>query len=758
MIRRIRLHNVGVFENAAVPNNLKHIVLVYAENASGKTTFAEVLRSLETGDPSIILKRSKFDTNNNPHITIECDGDPPKVVFKDGVWGEKRPTVKVFDEAFVDSNVYSGLEVGSEHRKGMYYLALGEEGVRLSRIREKLGRDIMQYTKDMREAKEPISGDQRSGLSMDEFCNIQEVPDIETEIEKARMDLDAIQDADTILNTPQFDRISLPAFDKSGIHTILQRGLQDLDAEAAARVAKHVESLGNRGESWIAEGMGYVSDDAKACPFCGQKTSDASLIRHYRAYFSEAYSNLKRDIEGVLNGIRSTHSGDAQITFVRTVGTNRDTGHVWAKYGLKPPNIDTKAIIDNWTSALNAVVKVLEAKQAAPLERIKWDNNEIESHESNLRLIEVANIMLDGYNDEIEKKKKMVNATNLRSIERNIHLLEVTKERYSPTTATLCDRYIQAKNAKAKANEEKIQVTNRLESYRNKAFFELQDGVNHYLQKFGARFTMDNFTPKNTTSGSSCSYSVVVGNTPIGATKSKSDYGATIGSTLSTSDRNMLALALFLSSLERIKNLADSTVVIDDPVSSTDDNRTKTTVQELRELAGKVGQMIILSHKKSFLGDILRKIAKERYQSLVITYKGNGSVIDSCDISQEFNADQAKQQRLLEAYVNYEIDDRQEVFKTIRPYLEAALEILCAAHYKAGKSLGVFLSECKGKCGTTNEILDEDTIAELYNIFEYANPAHHGSHIDPENPDINGNELRTYAKRALDITKLSVGK
>ena len=758
MIRRISLHNVGVFENARVPDNLKRIVLIYAENATGKTTLAEVLRSLETNDSSIVVKKHKFEAGNDQHVVLECDGDPPKVVFQNRGWETKRPPVRVFDEAFIDSNVYSGLDVDAGHRQNLYYLALGEQGVYLSRRRNELGKDINQYNKDMREAEKAIPADQRHELSMNKFCDIQEVPNIETEIEKAQQDLDAIQDADIILNTQKFEKISLPAFDESAIRQILQRDLQDLDAKVAARVARHIESLGHRGESWIAEGMGYVSDDAKVCPFCGQETTGASLVGHYRAYFSEAYANLKRNIEGMINVVRSTHSSDAQTTFERTVGANRTNGHVWAKYGLMLPDIDTKAIVDDWISALNAAVEVLEAKQAAPLERMSWDNDTLGSYELHRQRIANINATLDAHNDKIKKMKEMVSAADVQSICNRLRWLALAKERYSPMTAAWCDKYLQAKSAKAEANAEKVQVTEQLKEYRKNAFPALQMRVNQYLRRFGVRFAMGSLKPLNIGSGSSCSYTVLVDNTPIGTNNAKSEDDPSIGETLSTSDRNTFALALFLSSLEKDENLADTTVVIDDPVSSFDDNRSMATVQELRKLATRVGQIIILSHKAAFLGKIWRKVDQKQCQSLTMVHRGNGSDICDWDIGRAFNADQAQWQLLLEAYAKDKTGDRLEVIGAIRLYLEAVLEILCAGHYNASKPIGTFLSECKDKCGTMNEILDEDTVVELQDIYEYASPNKHGSHIDPENTDINGEELRNYAGRALDVTKLSVSK
>jgi wobble nucleotide-excising tRNase len=73
------------------------------------------------------------------------------------------------------------------------------------------------------------------------------------------------------------------------------------------------------------------------------------------------------------------------------------------------------------------------------------------------------------------------------------------------------------------------------------------------------------------------------------------------GNTLSSGDRNTLALAFFFACLDQDPSLAGRVVVIDDPVSSLDDNRSLTTVQEIRRLLPRVAQVIILSHSKSFL-------------------------------------------------------------------------------------------------------------------------------------------------------------
>ena len=586
MIRRIKLlRNVGVFVNATASCELNHLVLVYAKNAYGKTTLAEILRSLDSDDHSTITKKQSFGAQQEPHVILECD-DLPTVMFQDGHWPDKRPLVKVFDESFVTDNVYSGLDIGPKHRKNLHDFVLGKQGVTLSRDRKKLAQDIEQYNKDMGVAESAVPNARRGGLTMDRFCDLDRIPDIDTEISNAQTALNVAQDAGIIHETPTFETINLPAFDESTIRTILQRSLQDLDMEAAANVDKHIASLGDGGERWIASGVEYMRDDIQDCPFCGQATTNVSLIKHYRVYFGEAYKKLKSDIAVALKNVRIVHSRDVQTTFERTVGNNEKVGRVWTKYGLQVPDVDTKPIMGEWTRVLDKIKQLLDAKQAAPLESMDLDRDLLESYEHHRQQIADINNKLDEHNDKINQIKSARSA-DIQTASDNLRLLEATKERHLPDTASWCDKYILARKVKGEAEEKKQQVTEQLEKYRNEVFPALQEEVNHYLYLFGVNYTVQDFEPSNIRGGSSSNYSVRVGDTSIDAREPKSEDDPTIGGTLSTSERNTLALAIFFSSLAKNENLADTVVVVDDPVSSFDDNRSLATIQELRHLAKK---------------------------------------------------------------------------------------------------------------------------------------------------------------------------
>ena len=130
MLTRIPLlRNVGRFDSASCPGQLRRLLLLYAENGRGKTTLASILRSASTSDPAIIAERGRLGTANLPHIVIETASPPSPVMFQHGAWSRPVPEITVFDDIFVDENVCSGLLVESEHRQNLHELILGARGV-----------------------------------------------------------------------------------------------------------------------------------------------------------------------------------------------------------------------------------------------------------------------------------------------------------------------------------------------------------------------------------------------------------------------------------------------------------------------------------------------------------------------------------------------------------------------------------------------------------------------------------------------------
>ena len=95
------------------------------------------------------------------------------------------------------------------------------------------------------------------------------------------------------------------------------------------------------------------------------------LIAHYRAYFSEAYADLKQAIADQLERISRAHAGDVPAAFERAVRVLVQTREFWRQFTeVQEISLDTAAIARAWKAARDGLVEALRSKQAAPLDRV----------------------------------------------------------------------------------------------------------------------------------------------------------------------------------------------------------------------------------------------------------------------------------------------------------------------------------------------------------------------------------------------------
>jgi wobble nucleotide-excising tRNase len=293
-----------------------------------------------------------------------------------------------------------------------------------------------------------------------------------------------------------------------------------------------------------------------------------------------------------------------------------------------------------------------------------------------------------------------------------------------------------------------------LDAYRANAFPDSQEAINVYLRQFNAGFRLDSVTSTATRGGPTCTYNVVINDTPVsigGGTPEKGE--PSFRNTLSAGDRNTLALAFFFASLDQDPNLATAVVVIDDPISSLDDHRSLTTVQEVRRLAEQAGQVIVLSHDKRFLCRIWNGADSTMRSALEIVRDGDGSTVRPWDVAQDSITEHDRRHARLRKFVDSGTGDPREMARAIRPHLEAFLRVACPEHFPPGTLLGPFLGHCRQRVGRPNEILGQDATRELGELTEYANRFHHDTNPAWETEVINDAELRNCVQRALAFAR-----
>ena len=113
----IKIRNVGRLRkvNAAGDVQFKEVTLVFAENARGKTTFCDILRSLKTGNGDYIEGRATLSTSGDAEVNLLWDSSI--VSYSSGTWTATHSEVEIFDSTFVHENVYAGDYVEHEHKR-----------------------------------------------------------------------------------------------------------------------------------------------------------------------------------------------------------------------------------------------------------------------------------------------------------------------------------------------------------------------------------------------------------------------------------------------------------------------------------------------------------------------------------------------------------------------------------------------------------------------------------------------------------------
>lgn len=750
------LRNIGQFDsvNAGAQLPLAKLTLMYAENGRGKTTLAAILRSAGTNEPQHVIERQRLGSAQPPHIVLGIAGGP--VIHQNGAWSATLPHVAVFDDAFVAANVCSGIEIETTHRQKLHELILGAQGVGLNSTLQGHVAQIDEHNRALRLLEGALPASARGTLTVDAFCALPTAPNIEAAIATAERNLLAASSAGGIRQRAVFAPVALPGFNVDSINAVLGQGLAGLEADASARVKAHLQNLGRGGEAWVGEGMSRIpgasqTQGHEACPFCAQELSGSPLIRHYQAYFSRAYKDLKAAITQVGQGIHTTHGGEVSAAFERSVRVAAEGHNFWKAFTDTPAvAVDTAAILRAWVAAREAVLTALRAKAASPLERSVLPPETVALigyYHVERDAVGTLSATLQACNGPIAVVKEQAAAADVAALEGDLARLRMVQARHSEPLATACGDYLAEKLAKAATETLRTQARDALDVYRQGIFPAYEAAINVYLQKFNAGFRLGAVGSVNNRSGSSCTYNVLINNVAVSLSP---EAGPAFRNTLSAGDRNTLALAFFFASLDQDPQLGQKIVVIDDPMTSLDEHRALTTVQEMRVIQNRVKQVIVLSHSKPFLCALWEGADKTARTAMLIRRDGVGSTLAAWDVRQDCITEHDRRHERIAAYIqaSNQATERQ-VAADLRPILEAFMRVAYPATFPPGTLLGPFLGICQQRIGTPGQVLAQGDMTELRALLDYANRFHHDTNAAWETAAVNDQELVGYATRTL---------
>lgn len=752
----VTIKNIGRFKNysAAGDVEMKKYSLLFAENGRGKTTLCAILRSLQSGAGAHVIGRTTLGSGDAPEIRILSDG--ATLVFANGAWSSTVPDIAIFDATFVAENVFSGDSVDTGHKRSLYRVIVGKDGVTLAKQIEELDAASRAKATEIREKAAPVQVHVPTGMTLEAFLEIKEDAGIDEKIATAAGELEALRQAEQIRTRAALAELALPAL-PGGFSELLTRTVDGIAADAEKRVADQIEAhaMHQRGQAWLSEGFGYVTGEE--CPFCGQALPPAAaLLAAYRTFFSQGYRNLRTAIAAMRTAI-DTALGDRQIAlFERAADQNVAGVEFWSKYcKIAAPTLPDGSG-DKLRALRSAAFALVDRKAAAPLEAIASDTAFTDETASVTALIQdvgTYNQAVTAASGIIAAMKAATGAADIGTVETTLATLRLTKKRHEPDVRGTCEGYQVAVAEKGAIEEEKTAVKGKLDEHTKAVIGRYEQTLNRLLGDFHVGFSITKTEHGYPGGLASSSYQILINETPIelGDEKMPLDKPS-FRNTLSSGDKSTLALSFFLAQLEYDPERVSKIVVFDDPFNSQDSFRKDHTVRKIRDCGEACAQVIVLSHDLHFLKRIWDRLQEKAAERKCLELKRIGlhnTSIVHWDIEAATQSAYKADRQALTDYYHDGLGEPRDVVQKIRPVLETYTKILGAGALVEADTLGVIVGKIR-TAGQGHQLFPVCNGLDDLNV--YTRRYHHGDNPHAATEPINDGELHGYVKRTLEMT------
>ena len=781
MIKKTRIiKQVGVFSNfdSGSDKEFDKLTFIYGLNTYGKSTLCDIFKSLSYGDNEIIKKRKtkpKDESKQQQIVLSVYDNDSKSelpITFQNDNWSNNSiaENLEIFDTAFVYENVFDGISLldSRETKVNFTDFILGAEGV-------KLGRELGKKRKDLRDQKKELKKTipdyvkNANNAEIHKFISLEVTETLEflkSEIasytHKKHILAENIQNKDKILQLPEPSKISVPIFDSltNGIdnaNAILKTSFDDLKEEAIAKLQEHIKHClqnDNEAENWIKKGLTFVGDDS--CPFCGQDlTSAKELIGTYQAYFNQEYiefianidNNLDRHIACISMSINSENAANRVLLNLKEYSGKVDAKEyknavkAIEKLKAKIPELE-KQINDAISVIKSSVKKFSESKKQKP-----YCSIETIEKKSLVGKINQYQEVLQEINDNVETTIKSISAykdkfrddtasVELQKLETIIQEYEKKKARLEQTEK--CNEYTKKEEFIENLTNKVDRLSSSLEKDQNDYLKKYFDSIDSFFQKLGSKdYKIEKSRPSDR--GDKKVYGITV------KFKNKKVSNNDLQFVFSDSDRRALALSIFWAKLSTAEDseMTNKIIVLDDPVTSFDDNRIIKNNDIIWNFKDKANQVILLTHYPSFIKDFYKRCnPNDRSNFMEIKQDNQTSFLEKMDI-EFFCCNEMEQQFYsISDYINKR--SSEDIRQKLRPYFENHLKTLFLKYMIENNLLNQTLEV---KINKLHEIgLISDTIKKrLHKYRQETNPE---AHIFTSN---NQEDIRSFAEELLNF-------
>ncbi len=757
------IQNIGRFEKANPTANagFGRCTLVFGENGWGKSTLADILRSLTVSNPAILIGRKTLAGGPEQKAVLRIGGQP--VVFENGAWSGPIPRIAIYDSAFINENVFSGDIVSPDHLKNQYGLVVGEEGVRLVRQIVALDDENREINGAVKSAETQVDAVVRSvappATKRDDFLKLAVRADIDkaiaekdTEVQRARRAKEIKAAAEPQLLPVPTEIHRFRELLNSHIDGIAEKALTAVRTQIAAH-AGHKGAMTH--EAWLETGTAFVRDDN--CPFCGQALTDRKLVDAYKNFFSAAYKDLAGNVQKARETFARYRAGDYRKTVEALVEQNTRHFGYWREAGaIEPPDLgDTGALITNMEGAAARLDTLFQEKQADLTQAMaggKSDETLAAWDAARGQIVEI-NGLLGAYLGRIKAVKDSIDPAQLPRLENELKTLQATKRRHEPEIAAQAAALLAHATRKEAIAKEKAALRDKLNAHGRAITTTLGTTINAYLGRLNAGFRIDYREPDYRGKEPAASYQILINEVAV-SPRSAGDAldQPSFRNTLSAGDKSTLALALYLAKVSADPALKDTIVVLDDPFTSLDNFRRQFTAIEIRKLCGRAAQTIVLSHDKNFLRLLWEKIDRALIKSIALQTGAPGmTTFAPFDIEAATQPRHITERMQIEEFIEGEEDHAPN-------YIRTRLRTVCEDFYRKGDP-ALF-----HEAASLEEIIRllvaapathpyKAALEDLRDINEYSRADNHAAVEGNPAEETTDEELKGFCRKLLNLTR-----
>ena len=584
MFKKIEISNIGRFKSAKTDGDnefLKKNTFIYGKNTFGKSTLTAIFRSLKENKPDYIVGRQTIGTQKQL-VKIVPDVTTPVGEYRyqtdEGKWSAEYDDIIIFDGHFVRESVYTqSQQIGQEQQKNIESFMLGSMGLKyntqITAIDEKIGEN----TKTQKSISTEYSRSQHllGRLSFEEFLELTKLDDVDTQIDKAKKGFDQIKNFELIsskLSSVKALLAEFCAFDTTAISAKLS-----VNSEL---ITKHFEKHVNKDETkqvysaFLQTGSRMrTRTKNEQCPFCTQEIK-TDAAKEFLNTIDLIYNENYRTLQQSLKKAREAFTQDTFSCEIQKIKTDlQQAGHVFAT--------DFSDIL----ALLKTCEKALIAKQ--------------EDLSSDLDVSIFANLALKASDHITAIDTEIVKFKNPEErkaeLDKSWGVLRANKERFS-SWEQRCDEYLKAKKENGKLKGDKDALWKEYLEYAETLSTKMLTDINDVLHACNCDFSIQTFQFKGNQRQDLLVLSM---DNKHEILNEGDDLEMTVKNSLSDSDKWVLALAFFLSTVKNDPTV--QVVVMDDPVSSFDSERKRIILGEIMRILDDTDkQLILLTHETGF--------------------------------------------------------------------------------------------------------------------------------------------------------------